>query len=236
MNHEKSIRMIIEEMNRYYEARAPWHDQYMSYTSIDNMEALLSPIIVTCEPMITGKKVLEIACGTGNWTQVLAKRALSVVAVDISSSALEMAKQKLVDYQNVRLIECDAYRLDSIEEKFEAAFSADWWSHIPKRILPDFIASVNRRLYPGSPVIGIDMIFRDVFAKESCYYDSDNNRVSRRTLPDGTPFNVIKNFPGETELRAVLDPFASDIVYYSFDSLKRWGFKYTANSLTRDCD
>jgi hypothetical protein len=35
----------IEEMNRYYQARAPWHDEYMGYTSNADLEALLTPIV-----------------------------------------------------------------------------------------------------------------------------------------------------------------------------------------------
>ncbi|HKK20034.1 MAG TPA: hypothetical protein VJ983_01065, partial [candidate division Zixibacteria bacterium] len=60
---------LIEQMNRYYEARAPWHDQYMSYTSNEQLESALKPIVELLNPIIRGTRVLEVACGTGNWTQ-----------------------------------------------------------------------------------------------------------------------------------------------------------------------
>ena len=71
-------------MKVYYDRRAPWHDKYMGYLGNGPMEELLSPIIRSIEPYITDRTVLEIACGTGNWTQVLAKRARTVLALDSS--------------------------------------------------------------------------------------------------------------------------------------------------------
>lgn len=84
----------IEEMKAYYEVRAPWHDQYMSYRSNEQMENLQKPIIEIIHSDLKDKKIIEIACGTGNWTGVLAKRAKHVTAVDCSPKSLEIAQKK----------------------------------------------------------------------------------------------------------------------------------------------
>ena len=214
--------MLIEEMNRYYEARAPWHDQYMGYESNEGMEKLLSPIIEIFNEMIIGKRILEIAFGTGNWTEVLAKRAASVVAIDSSPAALVIAQTKLSGYKNVSIMQGDAYDLDNIRDSFEVLFSADWWSHIPKGFLPAFLDSAVRKLILGSKAIFIDMSFREDFEQEPCYYDEDNNRISLRRLPDGSEFQVVKNFPSESELRHILTDYARNIAYHEFVSLQRW--------------
>ena len=213
---------LIDEMNRYYEARAPWHDQYMSYKSNKEMEKLLIPIVEIVEEMIIGKRVLEIACGTGNWTEVLAKRATSVVAIDISPAALAIAQSKLSGYKNVSIVQGDAYDLGNISDSFEILFSADWWSHIPNSILTTFLSSTIAKLHPGSKAIFIDMSFSEYFKQEPCHYDEDNNRISHRLLPDGSDFQVIKNFPGESEIRHILLKYGKTIDYYQFSLLKRW--------------
>ena len=74
---------FIKEMNAYYDSRAEWHDDYMSYESNAKMEGQLAPIISLIEKYILNKDVLEIACGTGNWTQVLARRAKSMQSLTV---------------------------------------------------------------------------------------------------------------------------------------------------------
>ncbi len=209
-------------MNLYYDARAPWHDQYMSYKSNRDMEKLLAPIIATFENMISGKSVLEIACGTGNWTQVLAKRAAFVTAVDISPRALTKAREKLAGYNNVTFMLGDAYSLDNITDCFCVVFAADWWSHIPKKAISPFLQSIKRKSCSSSTAIFIDMLFDEHFRQFPFYFDEDNNQISRRTLPDGSEFTVVKNFPNEFELREILGDYGRVLNYYEFSSLKRW--------------
>lgn len=214
-------------MKRYYEARAPWHDYYMGYKSIEGMEELLRPIIEKAAKIVTGKRVLEIACGTGNWTQALARRAQSVTAIDSSRRALDIARRKLLPYCNVSLVQCDVYDPGGIGGRFDVVFASDWWSHIPNGVLPAFLQSVTGRLKPESTAVFLDMSFREFFRQEPCYYDSDNNRVSLRELPDGSECEVVKNFPDEGEIRNILTPFAGHIDYFEFPALERWMVVFT---------
>jgi ubiquinone/menaquinone biosynthesis C-methylase UbiE len=213
---------LIDEMNRYYEARAPLHDEYMGYESINSMETLLKSIIDQIDRIITGKSILELACGTGNWTQILAKRAKSVVAIDVSPSALKIADQKLVDFDNITLIECDAYDLNVINNSFDLIFAADWWSHIPKNMIHSFLKMVNGKLANGAKVVFIDMSLSKYFESETYFYDEDSNRVSLRKLTDGSEYRVVKNFPTKDELINVLTQYGRNVVYEEFASLKRW--------------
>lgn len=213
---------LIEEMNRYYEARALWHDSYMSYDSNEVMEELLRPIVDILEEMIVGKTVFEIACGTGNWTQILAKRAATVLASDISPTAMEIARKKLSICCNVSTILSDAYDLGNIHNRFDVLFAADWWSHIPKQCIHGFLENARIKLHPRSTAIFIDMSFSKFFEEEPCILDNARNRVSIRKLPDGSKYRVVKNFPSESELRQILVSHARTINYYEFPTLRRW--------------
>lgn len=222
MDAINEAKQLIHEMNRYYEARAPWHDEYMGYESSERMEALLNPVIETIEPLIGGKAVLEIACGTGSWTQILARRARSVVAADISPTALQIARQKLSGCTNVTVLQADAYDPIEVGGRYDVLFAADWWSHIPVAMVPSFLATVTARLRPGGTALFLDMLANEYFEQEQHFYDRDGNRVSIRRLPDGSEYRVVKNFPGESELRRMLADMARTIVYYEFASLQRW--------------
>lgn len=213
---------LIEEMNRYYEARAPWHDAYMSYESAESMERQLQAIIADLESAITGKRILEIACGTGNWTQVLARRASAVVAVDVSPRALRIASTKLEGLKNVQLVQADAYDLSQIDNSFAVLFAADWWSHIPLKLLPQFLSTSCSKVVPGGLAIFTDMTLSDYFQKEPCRYDSDGNRISRRKLPDGSAFEVVKNFPSDAEIKDHCADVAPLVDFREYAELSRW--------------
>ena len=213
-------------MKVYYDKHAPWHDECMNYTDNERMERLLRPILETVIPHIAGRKVLEIACGTGNWTEALAKRAISVFAIDSSPAVLDIARKKLGHLKNVTLKEADAYTLDGITGPFDVVFASDWWSHIPVSSIRPFLDNLHKRLRTGSRVIFLDMMMREVFENETAYYDADGNRVSLRPLRDGSEFEIIKNFPSKMDLPGILEGSGEDIHYLEFESLKRWMLIY----------
>ncbi|MDP9415626.1 MAG: class I SAM-dependent methyltransferase [Pseudomonadota bacterium] len=215
----------VVEMNRYYQARAPWHDDYMSYTSNPDMESLLAPLIADIAPYIVGRDVLEIACGTGNWTQVLAQRAHSVLATDGSADMLTHARTKSYD-GNVTLALADAYTLDTVQDTYSAAFAADWWSHIPKSAIPLFLHTLHEKLRPSASVLFLDMTYQDYPEFTAYRYDSEGNGITKRGLPNGEEFDVIKNFPTEQELHAYVAEVAEQVRFLEYPTLHRWLFAY----------
>lgn len=216
----------INSMKAYYDHRAPWHDEYMSYSGNARMEDLLRPIVDAIVPYVHGKRVLEVACGTGNWTITLAKRAKYVLALDSSPRVLEMARTKLRMVNNVQIECADVYDLQKISPAFDVAFASDWYSHMPKSMIPRFLTGLHQNLRSGAVVIFLDMSFRNVFQNDFLCYDEEGNRVNRRKVPDGTIFDVIKNFPTEEELRETLADWGNEFTYVTFGPLKRWMVRY----------
>lgn len=218
---------LIKEMNMYYKDRTPYHDIYMSYTDNYNMEKLLAPIIKKIEPYISNEDILEIACGTGNWTQVLSKRVRSVVATDLHDTYLAEAKKKEYKHNNVIFKVADAYELNGIDKKFSVAFAADWWSHIPKSKIRNFIETLHSKLLPNSKVIFIDMLPNPELDKMFSHIDEEGNVIQRRELPNGKTYQVVKNFPAKEELLDCLEHYATEIDYYEDKNLLRWILTYT---------
>ncbi len=182
-------------MKRYYAARAPWHDEHMGYGGNAAMEELLGPIIERVDGLLADLEVLELACGTGNWTQVLAQRARRILATDVSEATLSLAREKELAPGVVAFREADAYTLDGIPSGFTGAFAADWWSHVPRSMLAPFLEVLHGRLQPGARVVFVDMLPRDHPDLTPYRHDDEGNAICRRTLPDGSTFDVVKNFP-----------------------------------------
>lgn len=64
-----------------------------------------------------GKDILEIGCGTGNFTRELAKTGARIVAVDLSEDLLSLAKKKV--FANVEYKAEDAESLSFSESSFD---------------------------------------------------------------------------------------------------------------------
>lgn len=143
--------MIIHEMQNYYGLRAGEYDSSMGYDDPEVMERH-QPVISELRKIAVNRKVLEIACGPCFWTQQIADLANRITATDFNQSTLEEARKKDLPWDRVSLKQADAYALDSITGDFDMVLAVDWFAHVPKSRIPDFLSGVIRRLPDGFPM------------------------------------------------------------------------------------
>ena len=91
-----------------------------------------------------GKKILEIGCGTGVFTEKLAQTGAEIVAVDISSHLLSKAQEK-ISAPNVHLLEADLENLPSLNNYFDAVVGVSILHHVNIRKAIDEISRVLKR-------------------------------------------------------------------------------------------
>ena len=224
---------LVEGMRVYYAARAPWHDSYMGYTGNAALEALLAPIVAVVEELLSGRDVLEVACGTGNWTEVLGRRAASVLATDVNETTLRRAEAKDSRARVASFQVADAYTLEGVPGGFTGAFASDWWSHVPRSLLPGFLDSLHGRLEGGARVVFLDMLPRDHPDLTPYRHDREGNAICRRTLPDGRVFDVVKNFPSRSEALESVTGRGERAEYHEWPELGRWLVTYTVSTPSR---
>ena len=220
---------LVEEMREYYGARAPWHDCYMGYTGNAATEELLAPIVAVVEKLLSGRDVLEVACGTGNWTEVLARRVASVLATDVNEVTLRRAEGKFSAAGVASFQVADAYTLEGVPGGFTGAFASDWWSHVPKSLLPAFLDSLHGRLEGGARVVFLDMLPSDHPDLTPYRHDGDGNAICRRMLPDGRTFDVVKNFPSRGDMLESVAGRGRGAEYQAWRELGRWLVTYTVS-------
>lgn len=167
--------------------------------------------------------VLEIACGTGFWTEIVAETANSIVATDVNMSMISEAGKRLSHLSNVSLSVADAYCLHDVSEGFSGAFAVLFWCHIPRQRIEEFLTILHRKLLPGSPVVFICQLEdSDVKTHKTDKYG--NILALRRKY--GKNFTILKNTPKKNQLIADLKHLADDIRYCVFPGSSYWCISY----------
>jgi len=187
----------------YYRRRA---GEYEAIYAKPERQADLAVLHGTIPGRLSGRRVLEVACGTGYWTTGIAATAASVVATDLAEETMDLAQRKHYSFKNVTFRKEDAYRLPAVLGSFSGAFAGFLWSHIPRERLREFLDSLHARLEPGARVLVVDNTYVEGASTPLAAPDAAGNTWQERTLADGSRHRVLKNFPARGELEGLLPP------------------------------
>ena len=200
----------IQELERYYRQRAPEYEEiYDRADPIRKRE--LGEAAARMNEVLKGRRVLEIACGTGYWTQVAAEVAEEIVATDISPEMIDLAGRKPYTEKNVRFITGDAYRLDEVPGDFNAGLANFWISHVPLARMHAFIRGFHKRLATGSPVFMVDNMNTPGHGGEFLREPDGEDTFKLRELNDGSRHTIIKNYFDSDELRGLFEPYVRNL-------------------------
>ena len=185
---------VLADQVDYYRRRAGEYD-VTAYGDVAAARARIARLVAEMRP--TGS-VLEIACGTGLWTEALAGLADTVTAIDAAPEAVEIARDR-VRSANVSFEVADVFSWDR-DTGFDVIFFSAWLSHVPTSRFEEFWRSLGDLLVENGRVLFIDEHV-DEWEKEA--YVPGWDEVVERRLRDGSTFRVIKNFvdPEGLELR-----------------------------------
>ena len=207
-------------MREYYAARAPIYDEvYQRPERQPDIRWLKGRIA----DWFAGRAVLEVACGTGYWTQFIAPVAARVTATDAVAEPLAFARLR-PDTELVSFVQADAFALPATLGSFDAAFAGLWLSHVPRERRREFLAGLHARLAPGARVALIDNTEAQCRDLPIVEQDADGNTYQLRALPDGSTHRVLKNFPAEPELRSMIDGIGTRGRYWH--GAHFWAFCY----------
>ena len=188
----------------YYRARAPEYDEWFlrqgRYDQGDELNGRWFREVAEVEAALGGTglsgHILEMAAGTGWWTERLAATADYVTAVDASPETAEIAKARLRDAglaDRVSFVAADlfAWRPD---QRYDAVFFSFWITHVPDDRLDSFLQSVSAALKPGGRLFWIDSRREQTGTAPDQPLPEAENEIMTRRLNDGRTFQIVKRF------------------------------------------
>jgi demethylmenaquinone methyltransferase/2-methoxy-6-polyprenyl-1,4-benzoquinol methylase len=216
----------LQEMIAYYHTRAPEYDDWFYqrgrydrgpditarwFGEVEQVVALLDALHLTGD-------VLELAAGTGIWTERIVRTARSVTAVDASSEMIALNRAR-VDSNCVSYIMADlfAWRPDRLYDSVVFGF---WLSHVPIERVDAFLELVASALRPGGTLFFVDSRREpDDPAADREMGERFHPQLVTRRLGNGQTFHVVKNFHDPDALtvrcaRAGLDVVVGETATY----------------------
>ncbi|MFC1729392.1 class I SAM-dependent methyltransferase [candidate division KSB1 bacterium] len=141
-------------------------------------------------------KTIDFGCGTGSYTVYLAGRGFDVTGVDISPTAIEIARNNAVNKgATCQFIVSDVLGdLAEVRETFDFAYDWELLHHIFPEHREKYIQNVYRKLNP-----------------DSSYYSLCFSEKNRQFGGSGkyreTPIGTVLYFSSENELKELFEPY-----------------------------
>ncbi len=157
-------------------------------------------------------RTIDFGCGAGNYAVWLARQGFEVTGIDISPSAIDLAR-KNAGRQGVgcTFIVADVLGdLREVEGPFDFGFDWELLHHIFPDDRPRYMANVARLLRPGGKYLSV------------CFHEDDpqfGGSGKYRTTPIGT----VLYFSSEEELRYLYSPYFRILDLRAVTVSGKWG-------------
>jgi len=200
---------ILQEQIKYYRERASEYDEWFfregRYDRGEQHRRQWFSEVFEVEAALRATKpsgdVLELACGTGLWTQHLVPFATRLIAVDATPEAIALNQQR-VNSNSVEYIVADLFNWTP-NQQFDYIFFGFWLSHVPEEKFASFWQMVKEALKPDGRVFFVDSLFtQDSTAKDHAALNKQG--YSERKLNDGQTYRIVKIFYEPNELEESL--------------------------------
>lgn len=137
---------------------------------------------------LKGKKVLDIACGTGVLTEQFVRMGGDVTAIDLTPKAVELTKKRLqLGHLSATVLEADAQQLPFADNTFNFVCAWGCLMHMPDT--PKAITEIHRVLKPGGQFLAMMYHKNSVHLRYAIQFGRGILRVKYLTYDDQSLIN-----------------------------------------------
>jgi demethylmenaquinone methyltransferase/2-methoxy-6-polyprenyl-1,4-benzoquinol methylase len=203
---------ILREQIAYYRDRAGEYDEWFlrqgrydrgteaNVAWFDEVGTLVRALDDFCPR----GRVLELAAGTGLWTQRLAPYAETLTVVDAAPEVLALNRARVGDRPGISYVVADLFDWRP-EGRYDTVFFSFWLSHVPPGRLSAFFATVRAALADGGRIYFIDSLRTQTStARDHALPTLGDATTLTRRLNDGREFEIVKVFYSPDALAAQL--------------------------------
>ena len=199
---------VLAEMRDYYRARAAEYDEWWDRTGRFDRGAAANATWFAEQQEVYGAlaklaphgDVLELAPGTGIWTERLLQTATTITAVDASPEMIAINRARTAD-ERVHYVEADLFTWQP-DRTYDAICFCFWISHVPTERLDAFLRTVAAAVRPGGAVFFVDGRREPTSTATDHRLPDADQQIMTRKLNDGRAFQIVKNFYDPAQLAA----------------------------------
>lgn len=208
---------LLQRQIAYYRARAQEYDQwfyrqgYYDWGPAFKAQWQQEVQIVRAQLHSSADHIhiLEMAGGTGIWTQELVQIGSHITALDAAPEMIAINRAKLqseqVTYQQTDLFQWQPQR------QYDMVFFGFWLSHVPAEKLSPFLQMAHRALKPAGRLFFVDSQQAETTSPHRRAIQLSDDRQSR-ALNDGRRFEIVKIYYHPPQLTETLRQHGFDIV------------------------
>lgn len=165
---DHNVDSVLRDEIRYYRDRAAYYDDtYARRGAYDRgpeaNAAWQAELAVAKDALAEAGlrgDVLELGCGTGYWTGIVAGQARWVTAIDGAPEMLDVARERLATFHNVELVGEDIIDRWQPSRQWDAALACFFLEHVPDRRLPGLLRRLSDALIPGGVMFMAEGLFQ----------------------------------------------------------------------------
>ena len=219
----------LQEMMAYYRARAAEYDEWFyrrgRYDRSPETNARwfreVDEVLAALDAFAISGDVLELAPGTGIWTERLLRTAKSITAVDASPEMVALNRARVASDQ-VSYILADLFTWRP-ERTYDAVFFGFWLSHVPVERLDAFLGMVAAALRPEGKLFFVDGRREPTSTAADHRLPDPGSQVMTRRLNDGREFQIVKIFYEPAALEARCAAVGLDVVVRETETYFMYG-------------
>ncbi len=198
---------LLAEQARYYRRRAGEYDDWWfrrgRYDHGSDVNARWFADAAEAQAALTrfepSGEILELACGTGLWTERLVAFADRLTAVDGSREMLDLCQSR-VDDPRVTRVHADLFSWEP-DRAYDVCFFGFWLSHVPEERFGMFWEKLKQALVPGGRVFFVDSSRHDLASAVDHRLSEPGDPTMLRRLADGSEYRIVKHFYEPESLR-----------------------------------